>query len=93
MRGGFLFSKGQTIPSEGDSLSTDLAYALSFCPAVRTIAKMLLEGLAATVATYGSQIHTRRVDIAAFVGNMAASFALDKWLPLADSQYGDKKER
>jgi len=54
---------------------------------------MLLEGLAATVATYCLHIRTRRVDLAALVGNMAAPFTFDKWLTFADSQDGDEKER
>lgn len=58
-----------------------------------TVAKMLLHGLATTVASHSSQIRTRGIDLVALVGNMAAPFALDKWLPLTDSQDGDKKER
>ena len=58
-----------------------------------TVAKMVLEGLAATVATYCLEIRTRGVDSAILVGNMAAPFTLDKWLTFADSQDGDKKER
>jgi len=58
-----------------------------------TVAEMLLEGRAATVATYCLHIRTRRVDLAALVGNMAAPFTFDKWLTCADSQDGDEKER
>jgi len=66
---------------------------LKFCTAMGTVAKMLLEGLAAMVATYCLHISTRRVDLAALVGDMAAPFTLDKWLTLADPQDGNKKER
>jgi hypothetical protein len=54
---------------------------------------MLVHGLTATAAIYSSQIRARRVDFTILVGNMAAPFTLNIWLPLADSQDGYEKER
>lgn len=58
-----------------------------------TVAKMFFEGFAASVAIYSSKIRTRGIDLAGFVSNMPAPFTFDKWLTLANSQNGDKKER